>query len=192
MKHSFSLNTQTGSSLRSSVFVCVGLGDPLQVRPLSQRRQCAVLHLDYSFSSCSLHWHRVDAPGAPPSQTPPASKILKGEYESKAQATPALAARQRETEGGEAEMARQQERTEPAKVSDHSRGESGGCPDFDEEQQLRQEGGIIKKSGKGDCYYSLSQAVKSTMQCLHFLLTTRIRLYMYALRSTNKPMWLPV
>ncbi|KAG7216965.1 hypothetical protein INR49_001619 [Caranx melampygus] len=126
-------------SLRSSVFVCMGLGDPLQVRPLSQRRQCAVLHLDYSFSSCFLHWHRVDAPGAPPSQTPPASKILKGEDESKAQATPALAARQRETEGGEAEMGRQQERTEPAKVSDHGRGESGGCPDFDEEQQLRQE-----------------------------------------------------
>ncbi|XP_071326679.1 F-box/WD repeat-containing protein 7 [Trachinotus anak] len=79
-----------------------------------------------------------DAPGAPPSQTPPASKILKGEEESKAQATPALAARQRGT-GGEAEMGRQQGRTEPAKVSDHSRDESGGCSDFDKEQQLRQE-----------------------------------------------------
>ncbi|XP_022612343.1 F-box/WD repeat-containing protein 7-like [Seriola dumerili] len=80
----------------------------------------------------------VDAPGAPPSQTPPASKILKGEEESKAQATPAPAARQRET-GGEAEMRRQQERTAPAKVSHHSRDESGGCPDLDKEQQLRQE-----------------------------------------------------
>ncbi|XP_023282175.1 pre-mRNA-splicing factor PRP46-like [Seriola lalandi dorsalis] len=80
----------------------------------------------------------VDAPGAPPSQTPPASKILKGEEESKAQATPAPAARQRET-GGKAEMRRQQERTTPAKVSHHSRDESGGCPDLDKEQQLRQE-----------------------------------------------------
>lgn len=141
---------------------------------------------------CFLHWHRVDAPGAPPSQTPPASKILKGEDESKAQATPALAARQRETEGGQAEMGRQQERTEQAKVSDHSRGESGDCPEFDGEQRLRQEGGIIKRSGKGDCYYSLSRAVKSTMRCLRSLLTTEIRLYMFALRSANKPMWLPV
>lgn len=90
----------------------------------------------------------MDAPGAPPSQTPPASKILKGEDESKAQATPALAARQRETEGGAAEMGRQRERTEPAKVSDHSRGESGGRPECDEEQQLREEGGMIRKSGK--------------------------------------------
>ncbi|XP_068998548.1 uncharacterized protein [Embiotoca jacksoni] len=79
-----------------------------------------------------------DAPEALPSQTPPASKILKGEKESKAQATPAPAARQREA-GGEAEMGRQQERTEPAEVSDHRKGVSGGCPDVDEEQQLRRE-----------------------------------------------------
>ncbi|GLD63816.1 pre-mRNA-splicing factor PRP46-like protein [Lates japonicus] len=79
-----------------------------------------------------------DAPGALPSQTPPASKILKGEEESKAQATPAPAARQRET-GGKAEIGRQQERTVPAKVSDHRRDVSGGCPESDKEQQLRQE-----------------------------------------------------
>ncbi|XP_029359883.1 F-box/WD repeat-containing protein 7 isoform X2 [Echeneis naucrates] len=79
-----------------------------------------------------------DAPGAPPSQTPPASKILKGEEESKAQATPAPAARQRQTHE-ETEMGRQKERTEPAKVSDHSRDKSGACPDLDKEQQLQQE-----------------------------------------------------
>ncbi|XP_028280243.1 kinesin-like protein KIF21A [Parambassis ranga] len=75
-----------------------------------------------------------DAPEALPSQTPPASKILKGEEESKAQASPAPAARQRE-----AEIGRQQERTEPAKVSDCCRDKSGGRPDFDEEQQRQEE-----------------------------------------------------
>ncbi|XP_039973481.1 probable E3 ubiquitin ligase complex SCF subunit sconB isoform X2 [Xiphias gladius] len=83
-----------------------------------------------------------DAPGALPSQTPPASKILKGEEESKTQAMPLPAARQRET-GGEPEIGRQRERTEQAKVSHHCRSPdtsvSGDCPDFDEEQQLRQE-----------------------------------------------------
>ncbi|XP_078108705.1 uncharacterized protein LOC144519448 isoform X2 [Sander vitreus] len=79
-----------------------------------------------------------DAPEAIPSQTPPASKILKGEEKSKAQATPALAARQRETGGG-ARIGRPQERKEPAKVSDHCRDVSGGCSDFDTDQQLRQE-----------------------------------------------------
>ncbi|KAI3360529.1 hypothetical protein L3Q82_002416 [Scortum barcoo] len=72
-----------------------------------------------------------DAPEALPSQTPPASKILKGGEESKAQATPALAARQRETGGGTA-TGRQQGRTEPAKVSDL-------CRDSDKEPQLQQE-----------------------------------------------------
>ncbi|XP_035528521.1 pre-mRNA-splicing factor PRP46 [Morone saxatilis] len=72
-----------------------------------------------------------DAPEALPSQTPPASKILKGEEKSKAQATPVPAARQRETGGG-AETGRQRERTEPARVSDH-------CRDTHNEQQLRQE-----------------------------------------------------
>ncbi|XP_049439593.1 uncharacterized protein si:ch211-154o6.3 isoform X1 [Epinephelus fuscoguttatus] len=79
-----------------------------------------------------------DAPEALPSQTPPASKILKGEEESKAQATPVPAARQRETGGG-AEIGRQQEGTELARVSDHCRDVPGGCSDFDEEQQLRRE-----------------------------------------------------
>ncbi|KAM9352795.1 uncharacterized protein ABDE67_005158 isoform 1-T1 [Symphorus nematophorus] len=75
-----------------------------------------------------------DAPEALPSQTPPASKILKGEKESKAQATPAPAARQREQGGGGvAEIGRQQrERTEPANVSDL-------CRESDNERQLRQE-----------------------------------------------------
>ncbi|XP_070823110.1 uncharacterized protein [Chaetodon trifascialis] len=72
-----------------------------------------------------------DAPEALPSQTPPASKILKGEEESKAQATPASAARQKERGGG-ADTGRRRERTEPANVSDH-------CRDFDNEQQLREE-----------------------------------------------------
>lgn len=56
------------------------------------------------------------------------------------------AARRRETGEG-AEIGRQRERTEPANVSDHSRDVSGGCPDFDNEQQLRQEGEMITKSG---------------------------------------------
>ncbi|XP_044064903.1 pre-mRNA-splicing factor PRP46 isoform X2 [Siniperca chuatsi] len=79
-----------------------------------------------------------DAPEALPSQTPPASKILKGEEESKTQATPAPAARRRETGGG-AEIGRHQERTEPAKVSDHCRDVSAGSADFDNKQRLRQE-----------------------------------------------------
>lgn len=114
----------------------MGLGGPPQVCSLSQRRPCAlcisIIHSALAF----LHWHREDAPEALPSQTPPASKILKGEEESKARATPALAARQREAGG---EIGRQQERTEPAKVSDHCRDVSGGCSDSDTE---RQEGGI--------------------------------------------------
>ncbi|XP_042278897.1 uncharacterized WD repeat-containing protein all2124 [Thunnus albacares] len=82
-----------------------------------------------------------DAPEALPSQTPPASKILKGEEESKAQATPAPAARQRDTEGG-AEIHRQRETIESAKVSDRCRDVSGDCPartESDKEQRLRQE-----------------------------------------------------
>ncbi|XP_036930856.1 F-box/WD repeat-containing protein 7 isoform X2 [Acanthopagrus latus] len=72
-----------------------------------------------------------DAPEALPSQTPPASKILKGEEQSKAQATPAPAARQRERGGG-AEIGRRREGTEPANVSDQ-------CRDADDERHLRQE-----------------------------------------------------
>ncbi|KAL3059673.1 hypothetical protein OYC64_014305 [Pagothenia borchgrevinki] len=64
--------------------------------------------------------HVEDAPEALPSQTPPAPKILKAEKKSKTQETPAPAARQREAGGG-AERDRQQERTAPAKMSDHCR-----------------------------------------------------------------------
>nr|XP_020466488.1 uncharacterized protein LOC109966174 isoform X1 [Monopterus albus] len=78
------------------------------------------------------------APEALPSQTPPATKILKGEEESKAQPTPVPAARPKET-GGKAEIGRQQERMGPARVSDHCRDMSGGCSDFDKEQKLQQE-----------------------------------------------------
>lgn len=143
-------NTQTRCSLTSSV--SVGL-----YRYASCHRGCCV-HLDYSFSSCFLHRHRDDAPEALPSQTPPASKILKGEEESKAQATPAPAARQRDTEGG-AEIHRQRETIESAKVSDRCRDVSGDCPartESDKEQRLRQEGGVIRKSGwREECCYSL-------------------------------------
>lgn len=113
--------------------------------PVTKDAACT-LHLDYSFSSCFLHRHSEDAPEALPSQTPPASKILKGGEESKAQATPAAAARQRGTGGG-AETGRQRERTEPASVSDHRGDVSGGCPDSDNEQQPRREGGKIMKNG---------------------------------------------
>lgn len=104
-----------------------------------------ILRLDYSFNSCFLHWHRDDAPEALPSQTPPASKILKGETESRAQASQAQAARQREAGGDAAELGRLQDGTERAKVSHQSGDESGGCPDFDTEQLLRQEGEPISK-----------------------------------------------
>ncbi|XP_041843072.1 WD repeat-containing protein tag-125 isoform X2 [Melanotaenia boesemani] len=80
-----------------------------------------------------------DAPEALPSQTPPASKILKEENESKAQATPAPAARQRESVGNAAEIVRLQEATEPAKVPHHGGDVSGNRPDFDTEQQLQEE-----------------------------------------------------
>nr|XP_046255160.1 F-box/WD repeat-containing protein 7 isoform X2 [Scatophagus argus]XP_046255161.1 F-box/WD repeat-containing protein 7 isoform X2 [Scatophagus argus] len=72
-----------------------------------------------------------DAPEALPSQTPPASKFLKGEEVSKAQATPVPAASQGKRGGG-AETGRQRERTEPTSVSDY-------CRDFDNEQQIQQE-----------------------------------------------------
>ncbi|XP_005731925.1 lissencephaly-1 homolog A [Pundamilia nyererei] len=75
-----------------------------------------------------------DVPEALPSQTPPASKILKGEEESRAQAAPAPAARQRK-----AEMGRERERTAAAKVSDNCRDVSGDCAGSDEERLLRQE-----------------------------------------------------
>ncbi|KAK9514015.1 hypothetical protein VZT92_027506 [Zoarces viviparus] len=75
-----------------------------------------------------------DAPEALPSQTPPASKILKGEERSKAQATPAPAARQKDAGRG-AEIGRQRDRTEPAKVSDHCRDVSGGGSDTDQLQR---------------------------------------------------------
>ncbi|XP_017270897.1 lissencephaly-1 homolog [Kryptolebias marmoratus] len=80
-----------------------------------------------------------DAPEALPSQTPPASKILKGETESRAQASPAPAARLREAGGDAAELGRPQDGTEQAKVSHQSGDESGGCPDFDTAQLLQQE-----------------------------------------------------
>lgn len=107
-----------------------------------------------------------DTPEALPSQTPPASKILKGELETRAQASPVLTARQRETGGGD-EIGRQQEMTEPAKVSDHCRDVSEGCPatiDPDVEQHLQQEGSVIRMSVWRRYYHSLLQAVKSTMQ----------------------------
>lgn len=103
----------------------------------------ACLHLDYSFSSCFLYRHREDAPQGLPSQTPPAPKILKGEEKSRAQATPAPSARQRE---GRAEICRQQERTEPAKVSNNSRDVSAGCSaPADSDKEQGQEGGVIRK-----------------------------------------------
>uniref|UniRef100_A0A3P8SWA8 Si:ch211-154o6.3 n=1 Tax=Amphiprion percula TaxID=161767 RepID=A0A3P8SWA8_AMPPE len=79
-----------------------------------------------------------NAPEALPSQMPPASKIHKGEKESKAQETPVPAARQEEAVG-EAQIGRQRERTEPAKVSDYCQDTSRHCPDFDKEQQLQQQ-----------------------------------------------------
>lgn len=135
------------------------------------------LHLDYSFSSCFLHWHREDAPEALPSQTPPASKILKGEEQSKAQATPAPAARQRERGGG-AEIGRRREGTEPANVSDQ-------CRDADDERHLRQEGRMLEKSGRKRLQFQL----KSTTQRPNF---SDFRLNTHAQRSPNELMWLPV
>ncbi|KAM6994902.1 uncharacterized protein LKV04_007211 [Tautogolabrus adspersus] len=79
-----------------------------------------------------------DAPEALPSQTPPASKILKGEEESRPLETPAPAARQRKTGGG-AETGRWKERTEPAEVSAHCPDVSGGRPDSDNERLVQQE-----------------------------------------------------
>ncbi|KAM4581110.1 uncharacterized protein PAE49_005753 isoform 2-T2 [Odontesthes bonariensis] len=77
-----------------------------------------------------------DAPEALPSQTPPASKILKEESKSKAQTTAAPAGRQREAGGDAAERGRLQEGTE---ASHHSGVVSGDRPDVDTEQQLQQD-----------------------------------------------------
>uniref|UniRef100_A0A3Q2PBU0 Si:ch211-154o6.3 n=1 Tax=Fundulus heteroclitus TaxID=8078 RepID=A0A3Q2PBU0_FUNHE len=73
-----------------------------------------------------------DAPETLPSQTPPASKILKGETESNATGAPALAARQRAAGGNAAETGGPPDGTEPSKVSPQSR---DGSP----EQQQQQE-----------------------------------------------------
>lgn len=99
------------------------------------------LHLDYLFSSYFLLWHRENAPETLSSQTPPASKILKVEDESKAAGTPAPAARQRAAGGSEGQTAGPQDATELAKVSLQSKEESGCSP----EELLRQEGGLISK-----------------------------------------------
>ena len=101
------------------------------------------LHLDYSFSSCFLHWHSEDAPEGLPSQTPPASKILKEESKSKAQTTAAPAGRQSEAGQDAAETGGLQEGTE---ASHHSGGVTGDRSDVGTEQQLQQDGGLIKKS----------------------------------------------
>lgn len=79
-----------------------------------------------------------DAPEALPSQLPSASKILKGEAESKARGTPAPTARQKGTGGGDG-TGRQQDRTALAKKSDHCRSASASCSDFDKTQQPHQE-----------------------------------------------------
>lgn len=74
-----------------------------------------------------------DAPETLPSQTPPASKILKGETESRTTGTPAPAARRRAAGGNAGETGGEEDGTEPA--SRQSRDESGCSP----EQQPRQE-----------------------------------------------------
>ncbi|KAM9310651.1 uncharacterized protein KZ484_026492 [Pholidichthys leucotaenia] len=74
-----------------------------------------------------------DVPKGLSSQPPPASKILKGEEESKAPAEPVQAAKQKE-----AEIGRGQGGTEPAKASDHCQDVSKSQPDSDEGHQLRQ------------------------------------------------------
>ncbi|XP_043972763.1 lissencephaly-1 homolog isoform X1 [Gambusia affinis] len=76
-----------------------------------------------------------NAPETLSSQTPPASKILKVEDESKAAGTPAPAAWQRAAGGSEGETAGPQDATELAKVSLQSKEESGCSP----EELLRQE-----------------------------------------------------
>lgn len=96
--------------------------------------------MHYSFSTRVLLWHREDAPEALPSHTPPASKILRAEEVSKAHVTPALTAGQRERGEGP-QIDRRQERAEASSLSDQ-------CRDLDEEEQLRREGGIIRKTGK--------------------------------------------
>ncbi|XP_047216509.1 protein pleiotropic regulator PRL2 isoform X1 [Girardinichthys multiradiatus] len=78
---------------------------------------------------------QVDATETLPSQMPPASKILKGEAESKTTGMPALAARQRAAGGSVAETGGLQDGTETAKVSLQSGDESGCSP----EQLLQQE-----------------------------------------------------
>ncbi|KAM8869721.1 uncharacterized protein AB9W97_016918 [Spinachia spinachia] len=79
-----------------------------------------------------------EVPEALASQTPPASKIPKGEEPSKARARPAPGGRQTETGRG-AEMGRLPERTEPAQVPDNCRDVSEGRSDFDTEPQLQRE-----------------------------------------------------
>ncbi|XP_061573103.1 F-box/WD repeat-containing protein 7 isoform X2 [Cololabis saira] len=76
-----------------------------------------------------------DPSEAPPSQMSPASKIHRGENETKAQNTPGSPARQRQARADAAEMDRAQDGAKPGKVSQRSRDVSGSCP----QQQLQQE-----------------------------------------------------
>lgn len=76
--------------------------------------------------------HREDAPEAIPPQTPPASKILKGDKKFKKQASPSPAVRRQET-AVDAETGRED------RESDQSPDPTGSSP---HEQQLRQEGGL--------------------------------------------------
>lgn len=74
-----------------------------------------------------------DAPEAPLSQMPPASKIHKGEAQSKAQETSAPSPRQKETGGGEGASRPQ------AKVSDHCRDAPENSSDLDKTHRVHQE-----------------------------------------------------
>lgn len=140
------------------------------------------LNFDYLFSSCSLLWYREDAPETLPSQTPPASKILKGETESKATGTPAQAARRRAAGGNARETGGEEDGTEP--VSRQSRDESGCSP----EQQPRQEGGLISKSDREDFHFYLRE-LKEQSSALIFDYHRKADYTRLPPRSPNKLLW---
>lgn len=80
-----------------------------------------------------------DGPGAAPSQTPPASKILKGAPQFAAEERPrARSARQKEAGGAEG-GSRQRDRTEPNSDQDQGQDAPASCSNSDQTQETQQE-----------------------------------------------------
>nr|XP_057908849.1 uncharacterized protein si:ch211-154o6.3 [Doryrhamphus excisus] len=105
----------------------------LQLQLCGPQRTLGIQQADGEESEMKRHVE--DTPEALPSQTPPASKILRGDdAKCKCEAGPTLPAMQRTTTEGAVKTAQTQERTHNVTVSRHRRRDmSEGCPDRDDD-----------------------------------------------------------